>query len=84
MLQRLLNLSDTMILMEEDFRMVDVLNADQLEINDLIGIGGEIVKVLSITPIHYGYSLMIENNFNEKDIIEISEDERFELFLENF
>ena len=70
--------------MEEDFRMVDVLNADQLEVGDLIGIGNEIVKVLSIAPLHYGYSLMIENNFSEKDVIEISEDERFELFLENF
>ena len=73
-----------MIRMEEDFRMVDVLNADQLEVNDLIGIGGEIVKVISIAPIHYGYSLMIENNFGEKDVVEISEDDRFELFIENF
>ena len=77
-------MSDTMIRMEEDFRMVDVLNADQLEVGDLIGISNEIVKVLSISPLHYGYSLMIENNFGEKDVIDISEDERFELFLENF
>ena len=77
-------MSDTMIRMEEDFRMVDVLNADQLEVGDLIGIGGEIVKVISIAPLHYGYSLMIENNFGEKDVIEISEDDRFELFLEVF
>ena len=73
-----------MIRMEEDFTMVDVLNADQLEVGDLIGISNEIVKVLSISPLHYGYSLMIENNFGEKDVIEISEDDRFELFLENF
>jgi len=72
-----------MIRMEEDFTMVDVLNADQLEVGDLIGIGNEIVKVLSISPLHYGYSLMIENNFSEKDVIEISEDDRFELFIEN-
>lgn len=64
--------------------MVDVLNADQLEVNDLIGIGSEIVKIISITPLHNGYSLMIENNFGEKDVIDISEDERLELFLENF
>lgn len=73
-----------MIYMDSNYRMVDVLNADQLEVGDLIGIGDEVVKVLSISPIHYGYSLMIENNFSEKDIIEINEDERFELFLENF
>ena len=67
-----------------DYRLVDVLNSDQLEVGDLIGISNEIVKVLSISPLHYGYSLMIENNFGEKDVIEISEDDRFELFLENF
>lgn len=77
-------MSATIIDMEEDFRMVDVLNADQLEEGDLIGIAGEIVKVISIAPLHYGYSLMIENNFGEKDIVDISEDDRFELFLENF
>lgn len=76
-------MSDTIIRME-DFRMVDVLNADQLEEGDLIGIADEIVKVISISPLHYGYSLMIENNFGEKDVVEISEDDRFELFLENF
>ena len=70
--------------MEEDYRFVDVLNADQLEVGDLIGIGNEVVKVLSISSLHYGYSLMIENNFGEKDVVEISEDDRFELFLENF
>ena len=70
--------------MEEDYRFVDVLNADQLEVGDLIGISNEVVKVLAISPLHYGYSLLVENNFGEKDVIEISEDERFELFLENF
>lgn len=70
--------------MEEDYRFVDVLNADQLEVGDLIGIATEVVKIISISPLHYGYSLMIENNFGEKDIVEISEDDRFELFLENF
>ena len=70
--------------MEENYRFVDVLNAYQLEVGDLIGIGGEIIKVLSISPIHYGYNLHIENEFGEKDLIEINEDEKFELFIENF
>ena len=77
-------MSDTIIDMEDDYRFVDVLNADQLEVGDLIGISNEVVKVLAISPLHYGYSLLVENNFGEKDVIEISEDERFELFLENF
>ena len=70
--------------MESDFRMVDTLNADQLEIGDLIGIGEEIVKVLAIAPLHYGFNIEIENNFGEKDFIDISEDDRFELYIENF
>jgi len=73
-----------MISMESDFRMVDTLNADQLEIGDLIGIGEEIVKVLAIAPLHYGFNIEIENNFGEKDFIDISEDDRFELYIENF
>jgi hypothetical protein len=77
-------MSATMISMESDFRMVDTLNADQLEIGDLIGIGEEIVRVLAIAPLHYGFNIEIENNFGEKDFIDISEDDRFELYIENF
>ena len=64
-----------------DYRMVDVLNADQLEVGDLIGFGDEVVKILSITPIKDGYALSIENDFAEKDFVEISDSEQFELFL---
>ncbi len=73
-----------MISMEPDFRIVDVLNADQLEVGDLIGIEGEVVKVIAIAPLHYGFNLAIENNFGEQDFIDISEDEVFDLYLENF
>jgi hypothetical protein len=64
-----------------DYRLVDILNADQLEINDLIGLGDEVVKINSIAPIKDGFSLEIENEFGEKDIIEIGDDEQFELFI---
>ena len=64
-----------------DYRMVDVLNSDQLEINDLIGLGDEVVKINSIATIKDGYSLEIENEFGEKDIIEIGDSEQFELFI---
>ena len=77
-------MSATMISMESDFRMVDTLNADQLEIGDLIGIGEEIVKVLAIAPLHYGFNLAIENNFGEKDFVDVSEDDKFNLYIENF
>ena len=73
-----------MINMESDFRMVDILNADQLEIGDLIGIGEDIVKIISISSLQNGFSIEVENNFGEKDLVDISEDDKFELFIENF
>jgi len=76
-------MSATMLSME-DFTGVDILNADQLEVGDLIGIGDEVVKVLGIQPLHYGFNLAIENNFGEKDFVDVSEDDKFNLYIENF
>jgi hypothetical protein len=64
-----------------DYRLVDVLNADQLEVNDLIGLGGEVVRIISIDTTKDGFDLLIENEFSEKETIEISDDEQFELFV---
>ena len=64
-----------------DYRMVDVLNSDQLEVGDLIGLGEEVVKVLSIESIRYGFVLTIENEFGEKETIDALDDEQFELFI---
>jgi len=64
-----------------DYRLVDVLNSDQLEVDDLIGLGEEIVKILDIAMTNTGYLLTIENDFNEKEIVEITDDEQFELFI---
>jgi hypothetical protein len=72
-------MADTMLVM--DYRLADILNADQLESDDLISIGEEIVKIISIVSIKDGFSLEIENEFGEKDIIEISDDEQFELYV---
>ena len=70
---------DTMLTM--DYRLADVLNADQLEVGDLIGIANEVVEVLEIAPLKNGYVLTIRNDFDEKEIVEISDDEQFELFV---
>lgn len=64
-----------------DYRLADVLNADQLEADDLIGFGEDVVKINLIVPLKDGYSLEIENEFGEKDIVEISDDEQFELYV---
>jgi|LakMenEpi03Aug12_release.lakeMendotaPanAssembly.Ray.scaffolds.fasta_scaffold3328762_1 hypothetical protein len=70
---------DTIINM--DYRMVDVLNSDQLEVDDLIDLNGEIVKVISLSPLRYGFALTYENEFGEKDIIDILDDETFDLYI---
>lgn len=75
-------MSDTLISM--DYRFVDILNADQLEVGDLIGLGiVGIVKIISIAPTRDGFSLVIENEFNEKEDVEIFDNEKFELYLLN-
>ena len=69
----------TMLVM--DYRMVDVLNANQLEENDLIGIAESVVKIISITPTKEGFILIHEDEYGEKDVLEIFDDEQFELFI---
>ena len=64
-----------------DYRMVDVLNADQLEVEDLIGLGEDIVKIIFISSTKTGFDLLVENEFGERDTIEIADDEQFELFI---
>ena len=65
-----------------DYRFVDILNADQLEVGDLIGLGiVGIVEIISINSIKDGFSLVVLNEFDEKEDVEISDDEKFELFI---
>ena len=64
-----------------DYRLVDVLNSDQLEVGDLIGVGGEVVKIISIESIRYGFVLTYENEFGEKELQEFSDDTIFKLFV---
>lgn len=68
-------------MLDMDYRMVDVLNADQLEIGDLIGLGEEVVTIIEIASLNNGFALTIENEFGEKDLIEIADEERFELYI---
>ena len=72
-------MTDTIIHM--DYRLVDTLNSDQLETNDLIGLNDEVVKIIEISPLRFGYALTYENEYGEKDIVEIGDDEIFELYI---
>jgi len=50
-----------------DYRFVDILNADQLEVGDLIGLGiVGIVKIISIAPTKDGFLLVIEMSLMKK------------------
>jgi hypothetical protein len=64
-----------------DYRLVDVLNADQLEVGDLIGLNDEIVKLIEIAPAKFGFVVTYENEFGEKEIADITDNEQFELFI---
>lgn len=72
-------MADTITIM--DYRIVDTLNADQLEVGDLIGLADEVVEVVNIISTKEGYALTFKNEFGEQDIIEIDDNETFDLYL---
>lgn len=64
-----------------DYRVVDILNANQLEVDDLIGLGDEMVRIIAIHELENGYALTVENDFGERDAIEVNDNEQFELYM---
>jgi hypothetical protein len=63
-----------------DFKKVDTLNVDQLEIDDFISVNGEIVQVVGITPLSDGYAIMYLDNYEESDLIEVDDYATFNLY----
>jgi hypothetical protein len=63
-----------------DFRKVDTLNVDQLEIDDFISVNGEIVQIISMTPLSDGYAIMYLDNYEESDLIEVDDYATFNLY----
>ena len=63
-----------------DFKKVDTLNVDQLEIDDFISVNGEIVQVVGITPLSDGYAIMYLDNYEESDLIEVDDYSTFNLY----
>ena len=72
-------MADTMISME--FKKVDVLNVDQLEVDDYISVNGDIVQVVSITPLPDGYAIMYLDNYDETDLIEVDDYATFNWYV---
>jgi hypothetical protein len=70
---------DTIPIME--YYKVDVLTSDQLMIDDLILVDEEVVSVVNIISLSDGYTLEVENDFGEREIIQIEEDDQFDLMM---
>ena len=64
-----------------DYVKVDVLTSGQLEIDDCILIGNEVVSIVDIVSLPDGYTLEVVNDFGERDIIEVGEYEQFDLMI---
>lgn len=72
-------MADTMINME--FKKVDVLNVDQLEIDDYISVNGDIVQITGITPLSDGYAIMYLDDYDEADLIEVDDYATFSWYI---
>ena len=64
-----------------DYVKVDVLTSGQLEIDDCILIGNEVVSIVDIVSLPDGYTLEVVNDFGERDIIEVGEYDQFDLMM---
>jgi hypothetical protein len=72
-------MADTMINME--FKKVDVLNVDQLEVDDYISVNGDIVQITGITPLSDGYAIMYLDDYDETDLIEVDDYATFNWYV---
>jgi hypothetical protein len=72
-------MSDTIDVM--DYVKVDILTAGQLEVDDLILVGDDVVSIVEIISLRDGYTLEIINDFGEREVIEVEEYEQFNLMM---
>jgi hypothetical protein len=72
-------MSDTIDVM--DYVKVDILTAGQLEVDDLILVGDDVVSIVEIISLADGYTIEIINDFGEREVIEVGEYEQFDLMM---
>jgi hypothetical protein len=72
-------MSDTIDVM--DYVKVDILTEGQLEVDDLILVGDDVVSIVEIVSLRDGYTLEIINDFGEREVIEVEEYEQFDLMM---
>jgi hypothetical protein len=68
-------------IMNMEYVKVDVLTSGQLEVDDLIMVGDEVVSIVEIISLADGYTLEIINDFGEREVIEVEEYEQFDLMM---
>jgi hypothetical protein len=72
-------MADTM--MDMEYVKVDILTSGQLEVDDLILVGDEVVSIVEIISLTDGYTLEIINDFGEREVIEVEEYQQFDLMM---
>jgi hypothetical protein len=68
-------------IMNMEYVKVDILTSGQLEVDDLIMVGDEVVSIVEIVSLRDGYTLEIINDFGEREVIEVEEYEQFDLMM---
>ena len=64
-----------------EYALVDVLNVDQLMVDDLVEIEGDIVQIIAIGSLPTGYAIGYQNDFGEKELVEVDDYARFNLYV---
>jgi len=67
--------------MDMEYVKVDILTSGQLEVDDLILVGDEVVSIVEIISLADGYTLEIINDFGEREVIEVEEYQQFDLMM---
>jgi hypothetical protein len=68
-------------IMNMEYVKVDVLTSGQLEVDDLILVGDDVVSIVEIVSLRDGYTLEIINDFGEREVIEVEEYQQFDLMM---
>lgn len=64
-----------------EFKKVDVLFPDQIEVGDFIGLHGNIVRVIDVMDSENGYVIVHEDDFEETEFTEVPGDLRVPLYI---
>jgi hypothetical protein len=68
-------------IMNMEYVKVDILTSGQLEVDDLILVGDDVVSIVEIISLADGYTIEIINDFGEREVIEVEEYQQFNLMM---